>query len=71
MNFLKKKIEMNLLTLIGIIIVTGVISAHIAQSEFGQQIAEVVAIIGLFFIGLGIWLFLDLYQKLYGKRKKD
>jgi len=69
MRFLNKKIEINLLTLLSIIIGTGVISAHLAQSEFGQHIAEPVAIIGLFFIGLGVWLFLNLHQKLYGKNR--
>jgi len=70
MRFLKKKIRMNLLTLLIIIITTGVISAHLAQSDFGQGVAEAVAIIGLFFVGLGVWLFLRLYHQMYGKREK-
>jgi len=68
---LKKKIEMNVLTLIAVIVVTGVVSAHVAQSDFGHQIAEIVAIIGLFFVGLGIWIFLHLLKQLYGVSEKD
>jgi len=70
MRFLNKKIEINLLTLLFIIIGTGVFSVYLARSEFGQHIAEPVAIVGLFFIALGIWLFLNLYQKLYGKGRR-
>jgi len=66
MAFLKKKVEINVVTLIVIIVLTGVVSAHIAQSDFGQRIAEVVAVIGLFFVGLGTWLFIGLLDKLYG-----
>lgn len=71
MNFLKKKIELNVWTLIAIVVITGVVSAHVAQSSFGQGIAEFVAIIGLFFIGLGVWIFLHLWQELFGKKKRS
>lgn len=69
MRFLRKKIQMDVVTLIAIVVITGVTAVHISQTEFGQRIAEIVAIIGLFFVGLGIWMFLNLAQQLYGKRR--
>jgi len=66
MQFLRRKIEISAATLIAVIVITGVVSAHIAQSDFGHRIAELVAVIGLFFIALGVWLFLHAYQQLYG-----
>jgi uncharacterized integral membrane protein len=72
MDFLDKKIELNVLTLILIVVGTGVVSAHIAQSEFGAQtIPEIVAVIGLALAGSGIWMFLGLFQKLYGKKTEE
>ncbi|MDQ6983072.1 MAG: hypothetical protein Q9M08_08760 [Mariprofundus sp.] len=72
MGFLDKKIELNVLTLILIVVGTGVMSAHIAQSEFGvQSIPEIVAVIGLALVGLGIWMFLGLFQQLYGKKTEE
>jgi len=72
MSFLDKKIEVNVLTLILIIVGTGMVSAHVAQSELGTQtIPEVVAVIGLALVGYGIWMFLGLFQKLYGKTSNE
>jgi len=68
MAFLRKKVEINVVTLIVIVVLTGVVSAHIAQSDLGQRIAEMVAVVGLFFVGLGTWLFVGLLDKLYGDR---
>jgi len=73
MSFLDKKVELNVLTLILIVVITGVVSAHVAQSEIGlQTIPEIFAVIGLALVGFGIWMFIGLFQKLYGpKEKKD
>ncbi len=69
MSFLNKRIEINVLTLIVIVIVTGVISAHVAQTDFGvQTIPEIFAVIGLALAGFGVWMFLGLFQQLYGKK---
>ena len=70
MAFLKRKIEINVLTLIVIVVLTGVVSAHIALSDFGQGIAEAVAVVGLFSVGFGIWLFLGLLDRLYGHEEE-
>ena len=70
MAVMKKKIRMNVLTLIVIVVLTGVVSAHVALSSFGQGIAEAVAVVGLFFVGLGIWLFLGLLDRLYGHEEE-
>jgi len=73
MSFLDKKVELNVLTLILIVVITGVVSAHVAQSEIGlETIPEIFAVIGLALVGFGIWMFIGLFQKLYGpKEKKD
>jgi len=73
MSFLDKKVELNVLTLIIIVVITGVVSAHVAQSEIGlETIPEIFAVIGLALVGFGIWMFIGLFQKLYGpKEKKD
>lgn len=72
MGFLDKKIEINVLSLILIIVGTGVVSAHVAQSEMGTKtIPEIVAVIGLALAGYGIWMFLGLFQQLYGKKPEE
>ncbi|MFQ5581255.1 MAG: hypothetical protein ACE5F3_01335 [Mariprofundaceae bacterium] len=72
MNLLTRKIEINIITLVLIIVVTGVASVHISQTEFGSQtIPEIVAIIGLCFVGMGIYMFLHLFQQLYGKSDNE
>jgi len=72
MSLLTRKIEINLLTLILIVVFTGVASVHISQTEFGSQvIPEIVAIIGLCFVGMGIYMFLHLFQQLYGRRNAE
>lgn len=72
MSFLDKKVELNVLTLILIVVGTGVVSAHVAQSELGlQTIPEIFAVIGLALVGFGIWMFLGLFQKLYGSKAKE
>ena len=69
MNILRKKLQIDVLTLIIIMIGTGVASVQFSQSSFGQGIAGIVAIAGLFFISLGVWIFLHLFQDIYGSRK--
>jgi len=66
MRFLRKKIEISAATLISIIVATGVVSAHVAQSDFGRGIAEIVAVAGLLFVAVGVWLFLQAFRQLYG-----
>ena len=69
MSFLNKRIEINVLTLRLIVILTGVVSAHLAQTAFcAQTIPEIFAVIGLSLAGFGIWMFLGLFQQLYGKK---
>lgn len=71
MNLLKRKIEINVLTLILIVVGSGVGSVHLSQTQFGSEtIPEFVAVIGLCFVGMGIYMFLDLFQQLYGDHSK-
>ena len=72
MSFLDKKVKLNVLSLILIVVGTGVVSAHVAQSELGlQTIPEIFAMIGLALVGFGIWMFLGLFQQLYARKKED
>ena len=73
MSFFQKQIQMNVLTLVLIVVATGVVSVHISKTDFGDPVnlPEFVAIIGLSLAGMGIYMFLSLIQTLYGKSAKE
>lgn len=73
MSVLQKQIQMNVITLMMIVVVTGVVSVHISKTGFGDpaNLPEIVAVIGLALAGMGIHMFLGLFQTLYGKKEED
>ena len=73
MNLLQKQIQMNVVTLVLVVVVTGVVSVHISKTDFGDpaNLPEFVAVIGLALVGMGIYMFLGLIQTLYGEKKEE